>query len=96
MSIFCDPAVLFLSIYPGWGGCMYVLSHVRLFATLWTVAHQVPLSMEFSRQGYYSRLPFPPLGDLPNPRMEPLSPTLQVSLPLEPLGLPIYPRDTLI
>ena len=66
-----------------------------LFATPWTVANQVPLSMEFSRQEYYSRLPFPPLGDLPKPRIEPSSPTLQDSLPLEPLGLPIYPRDTL-
>ena len=48
-----------------------------LFATPWTVANQVPLSMEFSRQEYYSRLPFPPLGDLPKPRIEPSSPTLQ-------------------
>ena len=55
----------------------------------------IPLSMEFSRQEYYSRLLFPPLGDLPNPQMEPTSHTLLDSLPLEPLGLPIYPRDTL-
>ena len=39
MSIFCDPAVLVFSIYPGWGCCMCVLSYVRLFATPWTVAH---------------------------------------------------------
>ena len=45
-------------------------SHVRLFVTLWTVAHQVPLSMGFSRQEYWSGLPFPSLGDLPNPRIE--------------------------
>ena len=47
--------------------------------TLWTVAHQVPLSIGFSRQEYWSGLPFPPPGDLPNPEMEPasfISPTL--------------------
>ena len=42
--------------------------------TPWTVAHQVPLSMEFSRQEYWSGLPFLPPGDLPNPRIEPMSP----------------------
>ena len=48
--------------------CIYcVLSLVRLFATPWAVAHQVPLSMEFSRQDYWSGLPFPTPGDLPNP-----------------------------
>ena len=44
---------------------MHVLSRVQLFATPWTVAHQVPLSIEFSRQEYCSRLPFPIPGDLP-------------------------------
>ena len=44
-----------------------LLSHVQLFATPWTVAHDAPLSMEFSRQEYWSRLPFPSPGDLPNP-----------------------------
>ena len=44
-----------------------VLRHVRLFATPWTVARQAPLSMEFSRQEYWSGLPFPSPGDLPNP-----------------------------
>ena len=43
------------------------LSHVRLFATPWTVACQAPLSMEFSRQEYWIRLSFPPPGDLPSP-----------------------------
>ena len=43
-----------------------LLSHVQLFATPWTVAHQSPLSMEFSRQEYSSRLPFPTPGNLPN------------------------------
>ena len=46
------------------------LSHVQLFATPWTVAHQAPLSMGFSRQEYWSGLPFPPLGDLPDPGMQ--------------------------
>ena len=48
-------------------------SHVQLFATLWTVAHQVPLSMGFSRQEYWSRLLCPPPGDLPDPGIEPRS-----------------------
>ena len=47
-----------------WAFCVQSLSPVGLFATLWTVACQVPLSMEFSRQKYWSGLPFPPLGDL--------------------------------
>ena len=51
------------------------LSCVRLFVTPWTVAYQVPLSMEFSRQEYWSGLPFPPPGDLPEPGVEPGSPT---------------------
>ena len=53
------------------------LSRVRLFATPWTVAHQVPLSMEFSREEYWSGLPFPSSGDLPDPGIEPGSPALQ-------------------
>ena len=48
-------------------------SHVRFFMTLWTVASQVPLSMEFSRQEYWSGLPFPPPGNLPDPGIEPMS-----------------------
>ena len=48
-------------------------SRVRLFMTLWTVAHQAPLTMGFSRQEYWSGLPYPPPGDLPNPGMEPAS-----------------------
>ena len=54
--------------------CVRALSHVWPFATLWTVAHQTPLSMGFSRQEYWSGLPFPSPGDLPNPEMEPASP----------------------
>ena len=45
----------------------------RLFATLWTVAHRAPLSMGFSRQEYWSGLPCTPPGDLPDPRIEPVS-----------------------
>ena len=55
--------------------------HVQLFVTLWTVAHQAPLSMGFSRQEYWSGLPFPPPGDLPDPGIEPMipaAPALQV------------------
>ena len=58
------------------------LSHVQLFATLWTMAQQAPLSMEFSRQEYWSGLPFPTPVDLPDPGIEPGSPSLQAdSLP---------------
>ena len=46
------------------------------FVTLWTIACQDPLSMGFSRQEYWSRFPFPPPGDLPDPEMESLSPAL--------------------
>ena len=53
-----------------------LLSHVRLFATPWTIAHQAPLSMGFSRQEYWSRLPFPSPGDLPDPGIKPASPAL--------------------
>ena len=50
------------------------LTCVQLFATPWTVAHQAPLSMQFSRQEYWSGLPFPPPGDLLDPRIELTSP----------------------
>ena len=61
-------------------------SCVRLFGTPWTVAHQAPLSMGFSSQEYLSGLPFPPPGDLPDPGIEPRSPTLQAEA--EPPGKP--------
>ena len=68
--------------YPLW-----LTGHVRLFATLWTLAHQAPLSMAFSRQEYWSGLPFPSSGDLPDPGIElatsAVSPALQAdSFPL--------------
>ena len=66
---------------------MKSLSRVQLFATPWTVAHQAPLSMGFSRQEYWSGLPFPSPGNLPNPRIKPRSPTLQAdTLTSEPPG----------
>ena len=66
---------------------MLVAQCVRLFVTPWTVAHQAPLSMGFSRQDYWSGLPFPSPGDLPDAGIEPGSPTLQAySLLSEPPG----------
>ena len=53
--------------------CAQLLSCVQLLATPWTVAHQAPLSLEFSRQEYCSGLPFPPSGDLPDSGIEPAS-----------------------
>ena len=65
------------------------VSHVRLSVTPWTGAYQAPLSTELSRQEYWSGSPFHPPGDLPNPGIEPRSPTLQAdSLPAEPGGKP--------
>ena len=64
---------------------------VQLFATLWTAAHQAPLSMGFSRQEYWSGWPRPPPGDPPDPGIEPTSPTLWADfLPSEPPGKPNY------
>ena len=65
------------------------VSHARLFVILWTVAYQAPLSMGFFRQEYWSGLPFPSPGELPNPGIEPGSPALQAdALPSEPPGKP--------
>ena len=50
-----------------------VAHHVQLFANQWTVAPQAPLSMGFSRQEYWSRLPFPPPGDFPDLGIKPIS-----------------------
>ena len=67
--------------------CAESLSCVRLFVTPWTVACQAPLSMESSRQEYWSVLPFASPGDLPNPGIEPGSSSLQSdSLPSESPG----------
>ena len=77
--------------------CMCMLSHfscVPLFAIPWTVARQAPLSMGFSRQGYWSGLPFPPPGDLPhqesNLHLLCLMHRPAGSLLLAPPGKPIY------
>ena len=59
--------VSFVCVYP------QVLSCVQLFVTSWTVVHQAPLSMRFPRQEYWSGLPFPTSGDLPQPGIEPVS-----------------------
>ena len=72
---------------------MELLSRVQL-CDPWTVANQAPLSMGFSRQKYWSGLPFPSPGELPNPGIEPGSPVLQANfLPSEPLGKPKKSRD---
>ena len=72
--------------------CLYMcwlFSRVWLFATPWTVAHQAALSVDFSRQEYWSGLPFPSPGDLSHPGIEPRSPALQAdSLPLSHHGSP--------
>ena len=74
--------------------CMLTrFSCVRLFATVWTVACQAPLSMGFSRQEYWHGLPCPSPGDLLNPRIEPVSPAAPAlqedSLPLSHGGSPL-------
>ena len=65
------------------------LSRIRLFATPWTVAYQASPSMGYSRQEYWSGLPLPSPGDLPNPGIEPRSPTSYHTLPSEPPGKPL-------
>ena len=70
-----------------------LLSHVRLFVTPWTIAHQAPLSMGFPRQEYWSELPFPPPEDLPDPRIKPASPVFPALtsrfFTTEPPGIPL-------
>ena len=73
------------------------LSRVRLFATPWTVAYQAPPFMGFSRQEYWSGLSFPSPGDLPDPGIEPGSPTFQADaltseLPGKPDNISSYPK----
>ena len=73
---------------------MKSLNCVRLFATPWTVAHEVPPSLGFSRQEDWSGLPFPSPGDLPNTGIEPRSPALQAdALPSEPPGKSSFPKE---
>ena len=81
---------------------MCVLSHIQLFVTPWSVDCQAPLSMKFSRQEYWSGLPFPPPGDVPDPRIEPKSPAplaftgrfLATSAPWEALMRLVYDRGS--
>ena len=77
--------------------CVCTLSHVQLFATLQTLAHQAPLSREFPRQEYWSGLPFPSPGDLPDPGIEPVSlmssALADESFTTEPLGKPCKPEN---
>ena len=70
-------------------GCHFLLQGIQLFATPWTVAYQAPPSVGFSRQEYWSGLPFPSPGDLPDLGIEPGSPAFQVdTLTSEPPGKP--------
>ena len=79
-----DSSLQVSQLFRIWIVCLSLI-HVRLLVTPWTVTLQVPLSVGFSRQEYWSGLPRPPPGDLPNLGMEPRSPALQAdSLPSEP------------
>ena len=72
--------------------------HIQLFAIPWTVACQAPLSMGFPRQEYRSGMAFPPLGELPDPGIESMSPTVAGEfLTIEPPGKPcVYMHPTKI
>ena len=71
--------------------CCCLVGKLCQSETSWIVARQAPLSMGFSLQEYWSGLPFPPPGDLPDPGIEPGSPALQAdSLPLSHQGSPWY------
>ena len=71
---------------------MKSLSRVQLFATPWTVAHQAPLSMGFSRQEYWSGLPLPSPEDLPNPGIEPTTSPLKEPPDAEPPEMFLKPK----
>ena len=88
-----------LPSHPNPRDCLSHFSRVRLSATLWTVAHRAPLSRGFSRQEYWSGLPCPPSGDLPDPGIKPLSlksPALTVLYHYRPLGNPKVSLSPLI
>ena len=73
-----------------WCAHVQLLSHVQLFVTPWTVVYQAPLSLGFPRQEYWSELPFPSPGALPNPGIEPTSPALTGRFfTTEPPGKPL-------
>ena len=79
------PLLLEAFLIPTFCATLSCFSHVRLFETLWTIAHQAPRSMGFSRQKYCSELPCPPPGDIPDPGIEPAS----LTSPALPGGLHI-------
>ena len=85
------PSVSFIIFFViNWWKVKESLSRVWLFATPWTLVHQAPLSMRFPRQEYWNGLPFSSPGDLPDPGMEPGSPSLQAdSLPSETPNWPM-------
>ena len=61
-----------------WSHMLSLFQHAQFFVTLWAVVHQAPLSMGLPRQEYWSGLPFPFAGDLPDAGIKPVSPALQV------------------
>ena len=90
---------MYVCVYVYVCACVCACSVVSDSVTLWTVAHQAPLSVEFSRQEYWSQLPFPTPGDLPDPGIEPKSPASPAlaggfSAPTSP-GKPVYIYETL-
>ena len=88
-STFLDACIFGVDFHCSDVCCAQPLSHFPLFVTLWTVTHQAPLSMEFSRQKYWSGLPFPSPGHLPHPGIKPTFPVLPAdSLPLSHQGSP--------
>ena len=84
---------------PTWYACeVKVLQSCPTLCDPWTVAHQAPLSMEFARQEYWSGLPLPFPGDLPDPGIEPEAPTASPALQMDSLSLshwgsPVYSRN---
>ena len=90
----CFHSIMVISVVKGHHTTLYhlhasVLRHVQLFATLWTVVHQSPLSVGFPRQEYWSGLPFPPPQDFPDSGFEPMSPAVAGSS-LKPPGKPLH------
>ena len=78
-----NPTIKLPELTQNWGNKLLevkvkLLSHVQLFTIPWTIVYQASLSMGSSRQEYWSGLPFPSSGDLPDPRIEPRSPALQL------------------
>ena len=90
MDLFLGSLLVYMSVFYV-SECVLVTQSCPTLVTLWTVAHQASLSMEFSRQEHWSGLPFPSAGDLPNPGIDPESPILHVdSLPSELSGKLYY------